>query len=103
MRIAWGITDHVCAVCLGRVLVGRFRLSANGKPDFAAPRADGALVARCADCGRWEVGGEAVICCCGATLRGEDAGLECRINAERSATFPAEVVVAYAGLKIRKS
>lgn len=103
MRYVWAISDHICAACLGRILVGRFRIGSDGMPNLNAPHTDGVMVARCADCGRLEVGDESVLCCCGATIRGQDAGLECRANTEKTATYPVEIVAGFSGsAKIRR-
>lgn len=75
----WEITDHVCRVCLGRVLARRG-------------------VYRCADCGAEGHGEPASVCACGATLKpGKNAGMRCVKNEQRSPEAPQEIAVKYVG------
>lgn len=82
----WSVVDHVCRVCLGRIL--------------ATADADGRRHYRCADCGAVAVNRVENLCVCGATLRtGGSAGLRCVLNPERGAPeAPPEVVVRYVGI-----
>ena len=67
---SWTITDHVCRVCMGRILT---------------TRRDGKLVSRCADCEIEAVGSHKALCACGAKTRaGKDAGLRCIRNESHS-------------------
>jgi hypothetical protein len=76
----WSITDHVCKVCFGRVLVRRDD--------------DGRGHSRCAECGTEVVGDYVALCCCGALLRtGKNAGLRCMRNQIKSPEAPEEIVV----------
>lgn len=80
----WRVTDHVCRICLGRILTRQ--------------TSDGGLESRCAECGALESGGHESLCVCGATLRdGRDAGLRCVPNPERRPEVPAEIIVAHVG------
>lgn len=77
----WEITDHVCRVCFGRVLVG---VGDNNKG-----------LARCADCG---VTGAVVkaICTCGIPMNtGGNGGLRCMKNPRITIENPAEIVVRW--------
>lgn len=81
----WNLTDHVCRVCLGRILVGR--------------GASGGWVHRCADCGLELAGRVEALCACGARLKtGKNAGLRCTKNPDGpSPENPAEIVVLFVG------
>lgn len=74
----WKITDHVCRVCFGRVLLS-------------------ATQARCADCGA--SGRHAIdVCACGVKLHsGAPGGLKCLKNPAISIECPAEIVIRYVG------
>ncbi|AGA33746.1 hypothetical protein TVNIR_2086 [Thioalkalivibrio nitratireducens DSM 14787] len=77
----WIVTDHVCRYCLGCVLEGE--------------RADGSIVARCADCGARGEGGYVALCSCGASLpNGRHAGLACVKNKAQNPEQSAEIIVA---------
>lgn len=82
----WDLTEHVCRICLGRVL--RRKAEAGG------------FFFRCADCGLERAGRVEAICACGAKLKtGKNAGLRCRANPDGpSVENPAEVVVLFVGL-----
>lgn len=78
----WRITDHVCRVCFGRVLVW--------------PQG---TEARCADCGATAQSVRA-LCACGATLRtGGNAGLRCERNPDQRPECPAEIVIRFVGIE----
>lgn len=81
----WELTDHVCRVCLGRVL--RRKGVAGG------------WVHRCSDCGLEMAGRIESICACGVHLKtGKNAGLRCVRNPDGpSPENPAEVVVLFVG------
>ncbi len=82
--MGWEFSDHVCRVCLGRVLLG---LDAAGKP-----------CARCAECGLQASGGHAALCACGAVLKsGKNANLRCVLNERVGTDAPFEVLVRYVG------
>lgn len=111
--MTWEISDHLCRVCLGRVLT--------------STGADGVTVARCSYCGNEHQGEPQSICCCGVRLaarcdtcgkqhhsakvgagcvaegcsgvvvKGPSAGLRCVPNDSKSVEFPGEVVVAATG------
>ena len=80
----WAITDHVCRVCLARVL--------------ARETFDRRRIYRCSGCGIEKEGrSEAAICACGIKLKtGVDAGIRCELNPDRSPEWPAEVTAAQA-------
>lgn len=80
----WVITDHVCRVCFGRVLM---------RETFDRRR-----VYRCSNCGvETEGKTEAAICCCGMKLKtGVDAGIRCQANPDRSPEWPSEITAAQA-------
>lgn len=86
----WALTAHCCRVCFGRVLM---------RETFDRRR-----VYRCAGCGIEREGKtEAAICSCGIRLKtGIDAGIRCRVQAEPTPEFPAQVVAAQAELPDRK-
>ena len=80
----WTLTEHVCRVCLGRVLERRD--SERGK------------VFRCADCGEEVEGRVENLCACGARLRtGRNAGLRC-VSHPPTPDAPSEIVVRYVGV-----
>lgn len=83
----WDLTDHVCRVCLGRVL--RRKGPAGG------------WVHRCADCGLEVTGRVEALCACGARLKtGKNAGLRCRKNPDGpTPESPSEVVVLFVGFE----
>ena len=77
--IGWLITDHVCRICLGRVL-----------------RSTDHKQVRCADCGLVESGTPHAICCCGVRLAtGKDAGLRCKLNETKAPDVPQQVCVEH--------
>ncbi len=79
---AYTITDHVCRVCLGRVL-----------------RAVDHAHYRCADCGLTHAGHRiSGICACGTLLKaGTSAGLQCQRNPDSpTLEVPVEIVVGFA-------
>lgn len=78
----WGLTDHACRCCFGRILV---------RETF-----DRRKVYRCSNCGLEREGRtESAICCCGIKLKtGSDAGIRCQHNPEKSPEFPSEIVAA---------
>ena len=79
----WRITDHVCRLCLGRILTRTLD--------------DGAEESRCAECGSHAPGDHRSLCACGARLRNDtDARLRCVPNPERRPEVSAEIIVAYA-------
>lgn len=82
----WELTDHVCRVCLGRVL---------------RRKVPGGWVNRCADCGAEMAGKVENLCACGAKLKtGKNAGFRCRANPDGSTPeSPAEIVVMFVGLE----
>jgi hypothetical protein len=80
----WEITDHVCRVCLGRVL----------------RRDDDLLgsVYRCADCGEEVTGKVENLGACGVRLRtGRNAGLRC-VRHLATPESPSEVIVKFVGV-----
>jgi hypothetical protein len=83
-RVMWELSEHVCRVCLGRVL--RRRDSVRG------------WVNRCADCGEEVAGGVTSLCVCGATFRtGKNAGLRC-VRHQPTPESPSEIIVSYVGV-----
>jgi hypothetical protein len=78
----WIVTDHVCRLCLGRVL--------------ELDSGTGETGVRCAECGE-EGPAWRALCCCGQKLNtGADAKLRCVLNAARSLELPEQVLVEYA-------
>lgn len=68
-RKTWELTDHVCRVCGGRIL-----LCVSGQ----GPTGGGNPIWRCADCGVACASiGPASICWCGFTHRGQDQSVYC--------------------------
>ena len=80
----YAVTDHVCRLCLGRVL-----------------RALDGSHHRCADCGLRAAGPVESVCACGTKLRTNlGAGLRCQKNPHApNLEAPAEVVVVYVGIE----
>lgn len=80
----WAITEHVCRVCFGRVLV---------REAFDRRR-----TYRCSNCGVQADGqSEAVVCSCGIKLKtGIDAGIRCAPNVDRSPEWPSEITAVHA-------
>lgn len=79
--MSWKLTDHVCRVCLGRVLT---RTTRHGTES------------RCAECGIRAPGDHRQICACGTQLKnGHDALLRCQRNPNRSPELPAEIVAVF--------
>lgn len=82
----WSVTDHVCRICFGRLLVGPS--PGPGKPGRV----------QCADCGIYVDGPIKSLCCCGAKLaNGKPAGFRCAQNANKCPESPTEIVVEYSG------
>jgi hypothetical protein len=79
--MTWELTDHVCRICLGRVL--RRYDDERG------------WVNRCADCGEERLGAISSLCVCGATLRtGKSAGLRC-VRHHPTPECPSEIIIEY--------
>lgn len=79
MKGYWHITEHVCALCLGRVLVSA------AKPH----------VARCADCGAEGQGTgnkPGSVCACRVAIGGRDAGIRCTANPNPRPELPSEII-----------
>jgi hypothetical protein len=78
----WTIADHICRVCLSRVLQ---------RTTF-----DRRKVYRCSNCETEAEGeGPQVICCCGMKVRnGRDMGIRCVANPRRTPESPGRVVAA---------
>lgn len=89
-RTGWEITDHVCRVCFGRVLM---------RETFDRKR-----VFRCANCGTENEGRDArVICSCGIAVRGKncrvhDVGVRCVPNSQVTPENPNEIVAQQMGM-----
>ena len=78
-RREWRLTAHVCARCLGRVLI--------------TDNDDGTHTVRCSNCGFEAEGDHRSICACGLKLKsGRSAGLRCEKNATPTAEIPSEIV-----------
>lgn len=77
----WGLLDHVCRLCYGRLLV---------RHDV-----QGQQVIRCAECETEVIGQMEDLCACGArTPNGRYLlGLRCTVNPAQSASSPMRVVV----------
>lgn len=79
----WRILDHVCRVCLGRLL---------------ERSEDGKRIVRCAECGLEAEGVHRDLCACGVRQRGgKDAGMRCGRNPGISPERPQEIVVLLGG------
>lgn len=81
-ELSWTITNHICRVCMGRVL----KRATIGGP----------AVYRCACCGVEGTGSHSSICTCGMTWRkgkaAINAGVRCVENPERSPECMSEIV-----------
>lgn len=79
-EFVYKITDHVCRVCFGRVLV---RITVDYRKIY-----------RCSCCGVEREGKtEAAICTCGVKLRNKtDLGIRCMVNTQRTPECPSEIV-----------
>lgn len=76
MTDRWELTEHVCAICLGRALYDR-----EGNRS------------RCSNCGVEGDGKPKRICCCGIKLKnGKDAGIRCIVNPAPTPEMPAQIV-----------
>lgn len=77
----WGIVDHICRCCFGRVLMRQ---------------GDGVKVYKCSCCGIEAEGRtEAVICTCGIKLKtGADAGIRCHESTNKTPEFPAQITAS---------
>lgn len=74
----YAVEDHVCRVCLGRLL--------------SRVGGDGAEV-RCSECGLAVQGGPSELCLCGAKLHdGRDAGFRCMRKADHQPGIGPEIV-----------
>lgn len=78
----WVITDHICRICFGRVLM---REAFDRRKTY-----------RCSNCGTEADGtSEAAICCCGMKLKTNvDAGIRCTRNNDKSPEWPSEITAA---------
>jgi hypothetical protein len=80
-RRGWRISDHVCRICLGRVLV--------------TTNPDGTETARCSNCDIEADGDHRAICACGLKLKsGKSAGLRCVRNPNPTGEMPSRIVAA---------
>jgi len=80
-RHSWEIVDHVCRVCLGRVL----------------RRVDdeGGIHVVCSNCGLEGTGSHRAICACGIDGRASKEGkLQCAANPNPNPVFPAQIIVS---------
>ncbi len=77
----WVIADHICRICLSRVLE---------RATFDSQR----KVYRCSNCETEAEGpGPQVLCCCGMKIRaGRDLGVRCVPNPRRTPENPARIV-----------
>lgn len=80
LPLRWVIADHICRVCLARVLVRQTW--------------DRRKVYRCSNCETEAEGeGPQVLCCCGMKMRaGRDLGVRCVANPRRTPENPARIV-----------
>lgn len=82
----WGLTDHACRFCLGRVLNS---FNEKGEP-----------IVRCAECGAVGDGDHTALCCCGLQQesgidgRRRSSGLRCTPRIP-TPEVPREVVVKF--------
>lgn len=82
----WELTDHVCRVCFGRIVMGRMPDGYDGDRHHRRWR--------CSNCGA-ETAHRLVtsVCACGIRLRsGRDPGIRCERNLEQTPEFPSEIV-----------
>jgi hypothetical protein len=81
---AYALTDHICAACLGRLLV---RAGADGRHVF-----------HCSECGAEAEAPDHVDhppnCACTLKLGARDAGIRCVRNPQRRAELPHQIVAA---------
>ncbi len=86
----WVITDHICRVCFGRILV---REAFDRRKTY-----------HCSNCGTESPGtSEAAICCCGIKLKtGVDAGIRCQVNPDRSPEWPAEITATQVSVPMHR-
>lgn len=77
------MTDHVCSVCLGRILMH----VASGQREFV-----------CSNCGIKGTSVVRSICCCGLRVPGmgrhdfRDAGIRCQRNPNPTPEVPAQII-----------
>lgn len=85
MSEKWVITQHVCGICFGRLLM--------------RDAGDETLI-RCADCGIEKDGGIKSLCSCGAKLNtGRNAGFRCEVNPDHIPGVSQEIAAVYRGDK----
>ena len=77
VNISWAVTDHVCAVCCGRLL---------------KRRVEGKSLYRCSNCGFTRSGSLHSACACGTRIGGANAGIRCVPNPNRGPHSPAAIV-----------
>lgn len=91
----WIITDHICRICMGRILV---TYDKDAKKTFRCSNCSVELQGRNTDC----------LCCCGMKIGGRDAGIRCVKNQDVTPEWPSEIVAeqidpgAYRGEKTGK-
>jgi len=82
----WGLTDHACSVCLGRVLVS---LATGGTE---APQ-----IFRCSNCGAQAEAAAGLahppICACGMKVGARAIGVQCVRNERPRPEMPGEILV----------
>jgi hypothetical protein len=85
----WSVEDHVCRLCLGRVLG---RVGAEGREYM------------CADCGHRERGAvrtgsviHPIMCACGTKYGTRDAGVRCAVNTDPAPELPQAIIARQEG------
>lgn len=87
MSDKWEVTQHVCGVCFGRLLV-------------RDSTTDETTIIRCADCGIEMEGDVKGLCSCGSRLNtGRDAGFRCEKNPDHLPGVTQQIVAVYRGGK----
>lgn len=81
LQFSWKLTDHLCRVCFGRVLV---RTTTSGMKVYL-----------CSNCETEAEGvSSKVLCACGLQIGKKDAGIRCHINTSIKPEDPGIVVAS---------
>lgn len=75
----WGLTDHVCLCCLGRVLEQKWPPAAPG-------------IFRCSNCGATGEATVRSVCACGSKIGPKDAGIRCVRNPRPRPELLCEII-----------
>lgn len=91
----WIVEDHLCVICLGRILVrvaDTIEIDQHGLVTSSY---------RCSNCGAAKDASHSIArppvhppgCACGLMYATRNAGLRCTVNPDRSVLNPAEIIV----------